>query len=93
MNFEELARCTEDFNGAQMKAVAVEAGMIGEPLDGPPILIDRAHEHTSHSLTHSSPSHPSASSYIHPLTHPLRLPAHLSRLLTKFGWPEYAASF
>jgi 26S proteasome regulatory subunit T5 len=28
VNFEELARCTEDFNGAQMKAVAVEAGML-----------------------------------------------------------------
>ena len=28
VNFEELARCTEDFNGAQMKAIAVEAGMI-----------------------------------------------------------------
>ena len=28
VNFEELARCTEDFNGAQMKAVAVESGMI-----------------------------------------------------------------
>jgi len=27
VNFEELARCTEDFNGAQMKAVAVESGM------------------------------------------------------------------
>jgi len=26
-NFEELARCTEDFNGAQLKAVCVEAGM------------------------------------------------------------------
>ena len=26
VNFTELARCTEDFNGAQMKAVAVEAG-------------------------------------------------------------------
>lgn len=26
VNFEELARCTEDFNGAQLKAVAVEAG-------------------------------------------------------------------
>ena len=26
VNFEELARCTEDFNGAQMKAVAVESG-------------------------------------------------------------------
>ena len=28
MNFEELARCTDDFNGAQLKAVCVEAGMI-----------------------------------------------------------------
>lgn len=25
VNFEELARCTEDFNGAQCKAVVVEA--------------------------------------------------------------------
>lgn len=29
VNFEELARCTDDFNGAQCKAVCVEAGMIG----------------------------------------------------------------
>lgn len=28
VNFEELAQCTEDFNGAQCKAVCVEAGMI-----------------------------------------------------------------
>ena len=27
-NYEELARCTNDFNGAQLKAVCVEAGMI-----------------------------------------------------------------
>lgn len=27
INYQELARCTEDFNGAQMKAVCVEAGM------------------------------------------------------------------
>jgi 26S proteasome regulatory subunit T5 len=26
-NFDELARCTEDFNGAMLKAVCVEAGM------------------------------------------------------------------
>lgn len=25
MNFQELARCTEDFNGAQLKAVRVKA--------------------------------------------------------------------
>lgn len=25
MNYEELARCTDDFNGAQCKAVCVEA--------------------------------------------------------------------
>lgn len=29
VNFEELARSTEDFNGAQLKAVCVEAGMAG----------------------------------------------------------------
>jgi len=28
VNFEELAPCTDDFNGAQCKAVCVEAGMI-----------------------------------------------------------------
>ena len=28
VNFEELARCTDDMNGAQLKAVAVEAGML-----------------------------------------------------------------
>jgi 26S proteasome regulatory subunit T5 len=28
VNFEELSRCTTDFNGAQFKAVCVEAGMI-----------------------------------------------------------------
>lgn len=27
-NYDELARCTDDFNGAQLKAVCVEAGMI-----------------------------------------------------------------
>jgi len=27
-NYEELARCTDSFNGAQLKAVCVEAGMI-----------------------------------------------------------------
>jgi len=27
VNFEELARCTDEFNGAQLKAIAVEAGM------------------------------------------------------------------
>jgi len=34
VNFEELARCTEDFNGAQLKAVCVEAGMIALRNDG-----------------------------------------------------------
>jgi 26S proteasome regulatory subunit T5 len=28
VNFEELARSTDDFNGAQLKAVSVEAGML-----------------------------------------------------------------
>ena len=28
VNFDEVSRCTEDFNGAQLKAVCVESGMI-----------------------------------------------------------------
>ncbi len=28
VNFEEIARCTEDMNAAQLKAIATEAGMI-----------------------------------------------------------------
>lgn len=28
VNYDELARSTDDFNGAQLKAVCVEAGMI-----------------------------------------------------------------
>jgi len=28
VNFEELARSPDDFNGAQLKAVCVEAGML-----------------------------------------------------------------
>ena len=28
ISFEELARSTEDMNGAQLKAVCVEAGMV-----------------------------------------------------------------
>lgn len=34
VNFDELARCTDDFNGAQCKAVCVEAGMIALRRDG-----------------------------------------------------------
>ena len=28
VNYKELARCTDGFNGAQLKAVCVEAGML-----------------------------------------------------------------
>lgn len=28
VNFDELSRCTDDFNGAQCKAVCVEAGFL-----------------------------------------------------------------
>lgn len=28
VNYEELARCTDDFNGAMLKAVCTEAGML-----------------------------------------------------------------
>ncbi|CAI2299250.1 unnamed protein product [Caenorhabditis sp. 36 PRJEB53466] len=38
VNFEELARCTDDFNGAQCKAVCVEAGMIALRRDATEIL-------------------------------------------------------
>ena len=34
MNFEELARSTEDFNGAMLKAVCVEGGMIALRREG-----------------------------------------------------------
>merc|ERR1719464_2597829 len=34
VNFKELSRCCEDFNGAQLKAIAVEAGMIALRRDG-----------------------------------------------------------
>ena len=34
VNFEELARSTEDMNGAQLKAVCVEAGMLALRRDG-----------------------------------------------------------
>jgi 26S proteasome regulatory subunit T5 len=34
VNFEELARSTDDFNGAQLKAVCVEAGMLALRRDG-----------------------------------------------------------
>ena len=34
VNFDELSRCTDDFNGAQCKAVCVEAGMLALRRDG-----------------------------------------------------------
>ena len=34
VNFEELGRCTDDFNGAQLKAVCVEAGMLALRREG-----------------------------------------------------------
>ena len=34
VNFEELARSTQEFNGAQLKAVCVEAGMVALRRDG-----------------------------------------------------------
>ena len=34
VNFEELARSTDDFNAAQLKAVCVEAGMLALRRDG-----------------------------------------------------------
>jgi len=34
VNFKELSRCTEDFNGAQLKAVCVEGGMLALRREG-----------------------------------------------------------
>lgn len=34
VNFEELDRSTDDFNGAQLKAISVEAGMLALRRDG-----------------------------------------------------------
>lgn len=39
VNFEELARGTDDFNGAQLKAVCVEAGMLALRRDAPEVCI------------------------------------------------------
>ena len=38
VNFEELARSTDDFNGAQLKAVCVEAGMLALRRDATEVL-------------------------------------------------------
>jgi len=38
VNFKELARMTEDFNGAMLKAVCVEAGMIALRRDASKLL-------------------------------------------------------
>jgi 26S proteasome regulatory subunit T5 len=34
VNYEELGRCCDDFNGAQLKAVCVEAGMLALRREG-----------------------------------------------------------
>ncbi|KAG0475619.1 hypothetical protein HPP92_015305 [Vanilla planifolia] len=38
VNFEELARSTDDFNGAQLKAVCVEAGMLALRRDATEVM-------------------------------------------------------
>ena len=48
VNFEELARCTDDFNAAQLKAVCVEAGMLALRREGTEIKV--------HVLLFDSPS-------------------------------------
>ena len=39
VNFEELARSTDDFNAAQLKAVCVEAGMLALRRDATEVII------------------------------------------------------
>lgn len=38
VNFEEIARSTDDFNGAQLKAVCVEAGMLALRRDATEVI-------------------------------------------------------
>jgi len=38
VNFDELARSTDDFNGAMLKAVCVEAGMLALRFDRTEIM-------------------------------------------------------
>lgn len=38
VNFEELARSTDDFNGAQLKAVCIEAGMLALRRDATEVI-------------------------------------------------------
>lgn len=48
VNFEELARSTDDFNGAQLKAVCVEAGMLALRRDATEVIsltLMNAHTH------------------------------------------------
>ena len=50
VNFEELARSTDDFNGAQLKAVCVEAGMLALRRDATEVTLFRSctNTHTVH---------------------------------------------
>lgn len=51
VNFEELARSTDDFNGAQLKAVCVEAGMLALRRDATEVSLS----HPPRTRTHFSP--------------------------------------
>ena len=50
-NYEELARCTDGFNGAQLKAVCVEAGMIALRRGGTELAHEDYMEGTDDNLT------------------------------------------
>jgi 26S proteasome regulatory subunit T5 len=54
VNFEELARSTDEFNGAQLKAVCVEAGMIALR-EGALKLV---HEHFLSGIAEGKPARP-----------------------------------
>jgi 26S proteasome regulatory subunit T5 len=53
-SFEELARSTEDMNGAQLKAVCVEAGMVSSCLShfGIELIVRLALRQNATQLTH-----------------------------------------
>ena len=53
VNFEELARSTDDFNGAQLKAVCVEAGMLALRRDATEVSLSLTPTHYTDTHTHT----------------------------------------
>ncbi|CAD5322163.1 unnamed protein product [Arabidopsis thaliana] len=70
VNFEELARSTDDFNGAQLKAVCVEAGMLALRRDATEVIV-------------SSYSEINENEYLDPRTAQVAIVDHVKQICTK----------